>query len=383
MRLKTLNGAPLSQNLRFDEHALLPRNECKSLVASLNATISSTDATTFKWRRLRGKDTRLHTGWSQPYLPGSDRRLEEMEASITMPRVEQSSNFPDLESTQLDTTMGLGEQSFAPDTFLQHSLVFHDTLLSSQVAQDVVEGDQTISSSSFLTTSFGTTISEPNSEGNVEEPALMLQVPPKMSLTALQSLPTAQHLRSIYPQTPTPNFLCALMTHPERREVFVRKGGYTMDLYEVTVADDTSSGFKVSFWLRPHSDHNTTAQPLLKILETIKVGDILLLRNIALTAFRDTVYGQSLNPSIARARTTVDVLMDSSGSHVGHLGGLPASMVESFVRVKRWAKTHVAPPDVGGRKRRRTSNGQGQEGKRKTASSFLDDSLPPDTLASI
>jgi hypothetical protein len=380
MRLKTLNGAPLSRNLKFDEDTLLDPNECRLMVVPTKTAESSSHANVFKWRRLEDRNTHLHTGWSQPYLPGSGRRLSEMDISLSMPFVEQNSTLLNIDSTRLDTTMNIGEQSSAPDTFLQHSLVFHDTLLSSQVAQNTAGGDRTISSSSFLTTSFGTTISEPNSEGNVEGPTLILQVPLKMSLTALGSLPTAQHLRSIYPQTPTPNVLCVLMTHPERREVFVRKGGYTMDLYEITVADDTNSGFKISFWLHPLNKHNTMAQPLLKTLETVKVGDILLLRNIALTAFRDTVYGQSLNPSIARARTTIDVLMDSSGSHVGHLGGLPASMVETFMRVKRWARTHVAPSDLGGRKRRGTSNGQGREGKRKASSSFLDESLPPDTL---
>jgi hypothetical protein len=379
MRLKTLNGAPLSQNLNFDEDTLLPLSQCKFMLASLETMISSSDETAFKWRRLGSKDTRLHTGWSQPYLPDSGGRLAEMDVSVSMPHVGQSSSFPELESTRLDTTMDFDEPSSAPDTFLQHSFVLHDTMLSSQVAQDIAGGDETISSSSFLTTSFSTTISELGGEGNVEEQTLILQVPLKMSLSSLNSLPTAQRLRTIYPQTPTPNVLCVLMTHPERREVFVRKGGYTMDLYEITVADDTRAGFKVSFWLRPPNEHKMMAQPLLKTLESIKVGNILLLRNIALTAFRDTVYGQSLNPSIARARTTIDVLMDSSGSHVGHLGRLPVSMVETFMKVKRWARTHVAPSVVGGKKRRKMSDG-GREAKRKPSNSFLDESLPPDTM---
>jgi hypothetical protein len=372
MRLKTLNGAPLPENLNFDEHALLAPDECTLLLASTKSIESSGDAPTFKWRRLQNKDSRLYTGWSQPYLPGSGRQFEDMDMSIFMPQVEQTSLSLGIDSTQLDSTIDLEEQSSAEGTFLQHSFVFHDTLLSSQVVQDPA-ADQTISSSSFLTTTFNTSTSESSSEGKGDGPVLPLEISPKMSLSPLDSLPSAHHLRSIYPQTPTPNVICVLMTQPERREIFVRKGGYKMDLYEITVADDTSSNFKVSFWLRPPRDsnngHSNVQQPLLQTLEDIKVGNILLLRNIALTSFRDTVYGQSLNPSISRARTTIDVLMNSTGAEVGQLGGLPASIIETFTRVKRWARAHIAPPDVGPRKRKGTATGHAYSRKRKPANS--------------
>jgi hypothetical protein len=57
-----------------------------------------------------------------------------------------------------------------------------------------------------------------------------------------------------------------------------------MDLYEITVADDTKSGFKISFWLRPAresgNEQANAQQPLLHSLEHMRVGDILLMRNI-------------------------------------------------------------------------------------------------------
>jgi hypothetical protein len=159
-----------------------------------------------------------------------------------------------------------------------------------------------------------------------------------------------------------------------------------MDLYEITVADDTKSGFKVTFWIRPLGDSNEQSrrqQPLLQTLQALRVGDILLLRNIALTSYRDTVHGQSLNPSIARARTTIDVLMKSTGVSARCLEGLPEIVVEAFKRVKQWARTHVAVTDGGSRKRRGTSTGRGTPRKRTPASSFHDESLPPDTMESI
>ncbi|KAF2628741.1 hypothetical protein BU25DRAFT_325570, partial [Macroventuria anomochaeta] len=275
------------------------------------------------------------------------------------------------------------DEASAADDYLQHSLLFHDTLLSSQVVQDRAV-DNTVTSSSFLTTSFGTTASGFSSPSPVDSHVLVLQVPSAMAVTTLGSLPSAQHLRSIYPQTPTPNFLCALMTTPERREVFVRKGGYKMDLWEVTVGDDTRSNFKVTFWLRPPRDSNNEQNhaqvQLLHTLEHLQVGNIILLRNIALTSFRDIVYGQSLNTAITRARTWVDVLMKSNGMSAAEVGGLPASVVESFVRVKRWARSHVAGDTDNVRKRKGGPSRPGNAAKQSLTSSARDKDLPPDTM---
>ncbi|KAH6232057.1 hypothetical protein HBI53_025270 [Parastagonospora nodorum] len=380
MRLKTLNGAPLPQHLDFGEDALFGVTKCDAFV--ITSEIEPTDtASVAKWRHIRVDNSRLRTGWSQPYLPGSARKLGD-EANSIIPHIEETSTFPEFESTRNDTTMDFEESSMS-DPFLEHSLVFHDTLLSSQVALDTV-ADETISSSSFLTTSFGTSVSEPSSLNRTDGQILILQVSPKMLITPLGSMPSAQHLRHIYPQTPTPNVLCVLMAPPERREVYIRRGGYNMDLYEITVADDTSSGFKVTFWIRPpresNNEQSNTQEPLLQILENLHVGDTLLLRNIALTSFRDTVHGQSLNPSIARARTTIDVLMKSTGVTIGKIEGLPEPVVQAFQRVKRWARTHVAAAEGGSRKRRGTSTGHNTPGKRRLASSRNGELLPPDTF---
>jgi hypothetical protein len=238
-----------------------------------------------------------------------------------------------------------------------------------------------------MTTSFGTTTSELSSPSRIDEHGLMLQLPPKLAIASLGSFPSAQHLRSIYPQTPTPNTICVLMAPPERREVLVRKGCYKMDLYELNVGDDTKAGFKVTFWLRPpqesKNDQFNVQQSLLQTLESIKTGDILLLRNIALTSFRDTVHGQSLNPAIARARTTIDVLMKNNGVSVGQVGSLPAQVLETFMRVKKWARSHVAVTDAGSRKRSGSSARRQDSRKRHLTSSVNDESLPPDTMEAI
>ncbi|KAF2025837.1 hypothetical protein EK21DRAFT_75422 [Setomelanomma holmii] len=282
--------------------------------------------------------------------------------------------------------MGTTGQPVAADDFLQHSLIFHDTLLSSQIAKDAT-ADQAISPSSFLTTSFDSSTSNSSSPSIHEGPSTAVDVSPTMDVKALDSIPSAQYLRSIYPQTPTRNVVCVLMTHPERREIFVRKSGYKMDLYEITVADDTSPAFKISIWLRPprdfSNDQANVQQVLLQRLKHMRVGDILLMRNIALTSFRDTVYGQSLNPQISRARTTIDILTQGNGTSNQQLGGLPPVVVEVLSRLKRWARNHVAVSNTGHKRRRGLSELHERLEKWKVASSLYNQSLPPDTLESI
>ncbi|KAF1939441.1 hypothetical protein EJ02DRAFT_468143 [Clathrospora elynae] len=383
MRLKTLNGAPLCEHLDFSDSSLVSSEKCNAFNPPSPTAFSEDSTPALKWRCLASRDTRLRTGWSQPYLQGDGLDRDGSDISLSIPNVQKFPSLSQDDSTNLDTTVSFDDQSFAPDGFLQHSLVFHDTLLSSQVLQ--ADGaDKTMGSSSFMTTSFGTTTSEFSSPSRLVDPPLNPQVASRIAVTPLVALPSAQHLQAIYPQTPTPNLLCVLMANPEQREVLVRKGGYTMDLWEVTVADETRSGFKVTFWLRPPRGSNnekTHAQnQLLQTLRAIKVGDILLLRNIALTSFRDNVHGQSLNPAITRSQTAIDVLMRSSGVAVGQLGGLPAVVVEKFMRVKRWARTHVASDHTGTRKRKGSATNWDNHAKRSLASPVLENSMPPDTM---
>jgi hypothetical protein len=386
MRLKTLNGAPLREHLDFSEKSLLVTTTSSNFSLATCVGQSTEDRNALKWRDIGAKNTRLRTGWSQPYLPGSGLQSFDHDRSFVIPGVEQSTALPEYETSNLDTTLALDEQTSAIDDYLQHSLGFYDTLLSSQVIQDEA-ADNTVSSSSFLTTSFGTTASGLSSSTPADSHVLVLKVPSATVITALGTLPSARHLRSIYPQTLTPNFLCAILTTPERREVYVRKSGYKMDLWEITVGDDTSSNFKVTFWLRPpRESNNEQSHPqaqLLQTLERLQVGNIVLLRNIALTSFRDTVYGQSLNAAITRARTSVDILMKDSSVSAGQIGGLPAPVVEMLTRVKRWTRAHVVSDTNHDRKRRRGSPAADRAPKRVFESSAQGDVLPPDTMESV
>jgi len=385
MRLKMLNGAPLRNHLEFNGDTLLALEDCRPFDAATSVSTPANDSTpSLKWRGLPFKNPRLQTGWSQPFLPGNVRGQDV--SDVSLPNVGRYTSFLQEDTTHLDTSIAFEDTSVATPGYLEHSLIFHDTLLSSQVLPDSI-ADTSVSSSSFLTTSFGTTLSDFDSPSKVDEHTLLVKVAPKMSITPLGLLPNAQRLRAIYPQTPTPNFLCVVTATPEQKEVFVRKGGYKMNLWEIIVADDTRSDFKVTFWLRPpresNNEQNHVQTQLLQTLESIKVGDILLLRNIALTSFGDTVFGQSLNPAITRARTTIDVLTRSNGVSAAQLGGLPVPVIEVFKRVKRWARLHIASDSAGSRKRKSSQAKQLEDTKRTLTARDIDDSMPPDTMESV
>lgn len=387
MRLKLLNGAPLCEHLDFSNSTLLEAAECYKYDVKIRDAKSTGENVAFRWRDIGLRRVRLQTGWSQPYLPGSGMQAAYDGQSFAVPGIEEFSELSEHDATNLDTTLRLEEDDvMTARDFLQHSLIIHDTLLSSQIIQEAADVDGSVASSSFLTTSFDTTASEPNSPFLDTSQALNLQVSSAMTVTPLGSLPSAQHLRFMYPQTPTPNLLCTLMTTPERREVLVRKGGHRMKLWEITIGDDTCSSFKVTFWSRPPRDPNNEDHAqvrLLQTLEHLQVGNIVLLRNIALTSFRETVYGQSLNTAKIRARTSVDVLAQSSGTSVAQIGDLPGSVAEALKRVKRWARSHVVGNLDNTRKRKGDLSRPDNTAKRSFKSFAMDEDLPPDTMESL
>jgi hypothetical protein len=391
MRLKTLNGAPLQHQLDFGEDKLLTIEENSNFSDSLkkeNPSITGSEQILAKWRRLDSRGTRLRSGWSQPHLP--DGHMHEAGFHFSEPTIdnlEGASELPEQTSLLNDTLLDGG--SFTEnDDFLHHSLVLHDGMVSSQLAVEpsqlsTDELDNTISSSSFLSTSFNTVTTQASNAGNATQEGPILQLPPKLAVTPLGSLPSARHLRSIYPQTPTPTFICVVTAKVEVREILVRKGDYKMELREVTVADNTNPSFKVSFWFRPFRTRDKEQENLRRILSELTVGDIVLLRNIVLSHFRDNVFGQSLNPNISKARTTVEVLISADGTPK-YRKISPEILKEQLITVKRWARVHVVPDYEVSRKRRVDMEGGMRRSKMPNKRWGLDDDgLPPDTLESV
>ncbi|OAL53947.1 hypothetical protein IQ07DRAFT_325417 [Pyrenochaeta sp. DS3sAY3a] len=374
MRLRTLNGAPLREHLNFNEDNLLSAAHCREFDVGISHA-----STTLKWRSVDTQNTRLHTGWSQPYLPRGSNRLARSRFPSSSLGAGEASACPEGTTTSFETTVLDDDEPSDADGFLRQSIIFYNSLLSSQVLPD--SGVDNTSFSSTFMTSFNTTLSEISAHGEIALP-VNLQLPVSIAISPIATLPSARHLKSIYPQTPTPNLLGVLMAIPERKEVVVRKRGHRMTLWEIKVADDTYPDFKISFWMRPVQGSKSDQTLLLQTLQNLRPGDILLLRNIALTSFRDTVYGQSLSSAITRAKTSIDVLMKSNGVMITSVSTLPSTVSEMFMRVKKWARSHVAVEHADSRKRKASIKGQ-KQAKRLFPGPEHDDSLPPDTLEAI
>ncbi|KAF2651030.1 hypothetical protein K491DRAFT_707283 [Lophiostoma macrostomum CBS 122681] len=360
MRLKTLNGAPLSEHLDFSAEILLKSDDLEASIRNF----------------LDG-----NVGSSLNLLPSDEPA--------------SASELPPDDTYLDDTTRTLEQYPTQARTFLEHSLILHDTLLSSQVAMDPDtdsqnEADQTVSSNSFLSTgssfdSFNTNLSEP-SQRRSQFQAPVLQLPERIVVTSLDNLPSVKHVQSIYPATPTAILLCTVTERLELREVTTRKSGQRMLLQEMVVADETRSNFRVSFWFRPQGESNSRQaqqqQELGKTIDHLQLGDIVLLRNIVLSIFRDTLHGQSLRPSINKARTTVEVLRRADGSF-GYRHVLPVAVDQKFVKVKGWARGHVA--GVYQEKKRLAGPQEVEVAHGRPAKRMIrmDDELPPDTLEAV
>ena len=165
--------------------------------------------------------------------------------------------------------------------------------------------------------------------------------------------------------------------------IYIQKSRTTLILYEITVADDTKPNFKISFWFRPVQPilgrPNDPQRALRDTLNGATIGDVLLLRIIALGAFREEVFGQSLNPTINRASSKVEIVDTRTALSAKNLRLLPPSIAQRLKQVSRWSKSHVAA----GRAPRKRREGLRSGTKRPHSPSVHGDTLPPDTMESI
>ncbi|KAE8377756.1 hypothetical protein BDV26DRAFT_262879 [Aspergillus bertholletiae] len=196
--------------------------------------------------------------------------------------------------------------------FYDHSFTVHE--ISEITAPGVLLGDS-MKESEIWADSTGTSIAT--------EESLGLELPIQGGITDLQSIPSVAYLTSIAPQTMTVNIIVGIVTIRPPRRVVTRQWKNEVDLIEMVVGDDTKSGFGVTFWLPPMEgrmapgQHNESHE-LRQTLETLRPRDIVLLRMVGLSSFRERVYGQSLRKGITKVdllhRQRVDVT-DASGMY--------------------------------------------------------------------
>ncbi|MCJ1382322.1 hypothetical protein MMC17_005435 [Xylographa soralifera] len=361
LAIKLFTGAPEAGSLQWDSEALtaplLPCFAPGHLSVEPQA-LRQTEARPV-WRSLPLHNT-IAPG--RDILPDRVPRTTALTAENSFDTT--SPSFPTTQNLSFASTTSSpnnpstsAEPTNALSQFYEHSFALHEAIPSSQL----------LSPHSSACTSFLTTTSSP-SDSYTEPPThLPLPIPDSTPLTPLRALPSASHILSLHPQTPTVNLLICILSLPPPRLIHPRRGGPPLLLTEMLVADDTKAGFGLNIWL-PSSD--SQSPNLRAVVGTLRPQDVVLARNVALSAFRGVVYGQSLR----RDTTRLELMYRSGGGGAYSArdladGGLKEGVVERVRAVRRWVMDFVG----GGR----TEEDRNEEGREKSVRDAL--MLPPDT----
>jgi hypothetical protein len=289
--------------------------ETSSIVAAATPTTSSTPP---KWRSLK-------------HIPNS---LGKERTNQIRARPAQFLSFS--EETRDDAASPTG-----PEDFLEHSMAVLDNIDSSQLQP--TSDNNTQNSTIFPTTSMSLTdtSSDPSVSFLTDSPptTAILNVGSNCSITELKGIQPASHISAIHPQTITLNIVVGIITVSALRTVSLRRRNAEMDIIELTVGDETRAGFNITFWLTPveSQQRNQANDELRHILTKRRSGDLILIRNVALSCFRGAVYGQSLpQRRFGGCRTTVSNLSSS------RLDGTQNAAFSSKVdRVRQWTSDFV------------------------------------------
>lgn len=331
-----LMGAPTFRSLQWDEDKLL------------NTPISP----------FHGSDSHHQEAWPFPdNQPVKWRLLQDS------PAMEQANGDALLDlncNTMFLTTEGLADtaEDSALSQFYDHSFAVHATSEVS-VPRSFSEHSSLQESGlwvdSIMTSS---ALSTSSKQDGSDHPSF---IPIQGQVSDLQDIPSASHLRSIVPQTMTVNLIVGIITiHPHRR-VVTKQWKRELDIVEMVVGDETRSGFSVTFWVLPESGHtnnNNNNGGLGRSLAGLRPRDIVLLRMVGLSSFRERVYGQSLRKGVTQIdllhRQRVDTT--DAGGIYGLRRLLDTSrdeedpMIVKARRVREWIQRFVlaAPEPAGG-----------------------------------
>ncbi|KAL4932224.1 uncharacterized protein BDV17DRAFT_255194 [Aspergillus undulatus] len=283
-----LVGAPTFSSLQWDEDDLLsesvpPFQDSRAHGETSRMLLETSPA---KWRLLSGMGfPEKHQTRELSALAGGARFFTTRDLA-TDPGI-QALTHDDSELSQ----------------FYDHSFMVHET---SEISASGANLGDTAPNSGPLTESTDTSIAT-NDEG---EP-LTARPHIQGGVTDLQDIPSAVYLESIVPQTMTVNLIVALIAIRPPRRIVTRQWKRELDLVEVVVGDETRTGFGITFWLPPMDEKtaprgcsNGAGQELRRSLMLLRPRDIVLLRTVGLSCFRERVYGQSLRQEF----TKIDLL---------------------------------------------------------------------------
>ncbi|KAH8428179.1 uncharacterized protein LDX57_005884 [Aspergillus melleus] len=282
-----LMGAPTVRSLQWDENELL------------NAPIYPFDGS--------GGDDEGAGSFAENY-PVKWRLLRNSALPETQPDQNETNPAGGARFFTIDELVTPGGISTTDDSlskFYNHSFAIHET---SEITVPGTSGDDSAKESGLWADSTNTSIAL-SWEEETAQPGLSISIPGH--ITDLRDIPSAAYLNAIVPQTMTVNLIVGIITIRPPRRIVTRQWKRELDLIEVVVGDNTRSGFGVTFWLPRTSRGGDDESELGRSLATLRPRDIVLLRTVGLSSFRERVYGQSLKNGITRVdllhRQRVDV----------------------------------------------------------------------------
>ena len=155
------------------------------------------------------------------------------------------------------------------------------------------------------------------------------------SIYDVQDVPSAHHVNSICPQTITVTLLVGVISVSAARTVLLPKQRIEMEVIEVVVGDETRAGLSISFWIAPQDSKHKADDDLRASVSKVRRGDTVLLRNIALSTFRNCVHGQSLSKRFAKNTSAIVPLRKDN------LSSMTTILREKFHRVEQWSSNFV------------------------------------------
>ncbi|CAO1605364.1 hypothetical protein XANCAGTX0491_008883 [Xanthoria calcicola] len=342
-------GAPLSSSLSWSESnltaplqpAYLPPNpptlpSSTSPPTTMKEDHNTTTAPYPEWRALPLQRAHLPTGLTQATANPDfqyyrlEENGEEMSSFLSMTDLSFVSDSVDGAASapegNTEGSRGTDDEDVLTQ-YYEHSFAVHEDALPAD--------DSFLSSSpSSNTSSFPSTTTNNNETPSLPR-SLLLSTP----ITNLAALPSASYLHSIIPQTMTVNLLLGIIALPPPRTIITRKTASALALHELTVGDDTKAGFGINIWLPPEPRFADGMQKkknlgegdgdLRATMEELRVRDVVLMRNVALAAFRGRVYGQSLRRGVTR----VELVWRGGEREMLEGGGVVGEKVR---RVREW-----------------------------------------------
>ncbi|KAI9673196.1 MAG: hypothetical protein M1817_003059 [Caeruleum heppii] len=303
-----LTGAPLSKSLSWDDSSLeLTRGSPHSSTAPLDDTsLRSIPPSTTKdlppWRIVPLRRQHLPSGLTQTADP-----LWIAATWVGRGKLEGDSIDEEVLSQFYDDSLALHESfdgtQTDPEGGRQAAIGHAHTKGTDGDDATDVSIHTSSCDSTFLSTLSPSSTTPPLPAADAL--SILSSLHPTIRLTSVSSLPSASHVTTRYPQTTIVNLLVGIISLPPwpLREIPTR-GGKKMHIFEMIVGDETRAGFGVNLWLPPDTSEEETSlahkQPrppsclLRQLLRTLRLRDVILLRNVALSSFRGAVYAQSL-----------------------------------------------------------------------------------------